>query len=108
MMVKNVKGCALKPWEHTKNRPTIFGVFLHQCVFFVVETARLAKDRVRYANFADVMEERCDLQVLQSGFFETEFLPHAHSPFCEARAVNSGIEILQVEQLIEGANHRIA
>jgi hypothetical protein len=50
------------------------------------------------------MKERCHFEILKGGFFEAQLLSDAHAPFCKARAVNAGVEILQVEKLIERAD----
>lgn len=108
VVVKNIESRALKSWKHAKNRPAILGVFFHKRVFFRVEAAGLAKDGVGYAHFADIVKESRNFKILKSGFFKAEFLPNAHSPFRQARAMYSGIEILQVEELVESADDGIA
>jgi len=103
-MMEDIEGGALKTRKHAQHGPAVFGVLLHQFIFGCVQTARLAKNCVRDANFADVVEKRGDFKILERRFFEAEFLSYAHAPFREARAVHSGIEILQIKQLVEGAD----
>jgi hypothetical protein len=54
------------------------------------------------------VEKRGNFEILKLGFFQAQFLPDTHTPFRQARAVDAGVEIFQVEELIEGANDRIA
>jgi len=54
------------------------------------------------------VQERGNLEILKLGLFQAQFLPDAHTPFREPGAVDAGVEILQVEELIERADDRIA
>src|SRR5207237_2463404 len=97
VVVQNIKSGALKPWQHAANCPAVFGVFLHQRVFFRVQASRLAKDRVRYTDLANIMQKRCDVEVLDGRFLETELLSYSHSSFREARALYVGVDLLSFE-----------
>jgi hypothetical protein len=108
MMMENIEGRALEAGEHAQNGPAVFGMFFHQGIFVRVETTGLAENRVRDTDFTDVVEERGHFEILKLGFLEAEFLANAHAPFREASAVHSGIEILEIEKLIEGADDGIA
>ena len=107
-MMENIESRAFEARKHAQHRPAVLGVFFHECVFYRVQTLRLAEDGIRDAYFADVMQERGNLEILKLGLFQAQFLPDAHTPFREPGAVDAGVEILQVEELIERADDRIA
>src|SRR5882724_618112 len=106
--MKNIESGALEARKHPQHGPAVFGMLFHQGVFVGVETAWFAQDCIRDADFADVVQESGNFEVLQLGFFEAEFLADAHTPFRKAGAVDAGVEILQIEKLIERADDGIA
>ena len=108
VVVENIESRAFEAGEHAQNGPAILGVLFHQGVFIRVEKPGFAEDCIRDADLTDIVEERGDFEILKLGFFEAEFLPDAHAPFREASAVHSGVEILEIEELIEGADDGIA
>jgi hypothetical protein len=108
MVVENIEGRPFETGEHAQNGPAIFGMFFHQGIFVRVETTGLSENCVRDADFTDVVEERGHFEILKLGFLEAEFLTDAHAPFREASAVYSGVEVLEIEELIEGADDGIA
>src|SRR3989442_7516598 len=108
VVMEDVQSGALKARQHTQHGPAIFGMLLHQGVFLRVELRWLAQNRIRNPHFADVMQERGNFQILKLFLLEAEFLAHTHAPFGETRAVDAGVEILQIEKLIEGADDRTA
>ena len=50
------------------------------------------------------MEEGGDLDVLQADLLQPELLPDPHRPFRQSRAVHAGVEVLQVQHLVERAD----
>src|SRR5439155_260411 len=62
----------------------------------------------RYADFANVVEKCRDFKILKCGSFEAELLADAHAPFSQTCAMDSGVEIFQVKELIECADHGAA
>ena len=105
-MVEDVESGTFEAGKHAQDGPTIFGVLFHQSVFFVIELGGLFQDGVGDADFADVVEEGGDFEISKFRFAEAEFLSDAHAPFREASAVDAGVEILEIEKLIEGADDR--
>ena len=108
MVVENIERRAFEAGEHAQNGPAIFGVLFHEVVFIRVEAPGLAEDGVRNAHFADIVKERGHFEILKLGFLKAEFLADTHSPFREASAVDAGVEILEIEELIESADDGIA
>src|SRR5882757_611225 len=101
MVMQNVERGALKPREHAQHRPAILRMLLHQRVFVGFQFSGLSEDGVGNANFSDIVKQRGNLQVLQHRLFESEFLADAHAPFRQARAVYAGVEVLEVQELVE-------
>ena len=108
VVMKDIESRAFEPGEHTQYRPAILRMPFHQGVFFRIKAFRLSENGIRDSHFADVVEKRCNFQVLQFGFFQPQFLSDAHAPFRKACAMHAGVEVLKIEELIEGTNHRIA
>ena len=108
VMMEYIKSRTLETREHAQHGPAVLGVFFHERVFIRIEASGLAKDGIRDSYFADVVQERGNLEILKFGLFQAQFLSDAHTPFREPSAVDAGIEILQVEQLIERTDDRIA
>ena len=108
VMMQDIKSGALETREHAEHSPTVLAVFFHERVFLRIEALGLAEDGIRDAYLADVMQERGNLEILKVGFFQAQFLSDAHTPFREPGAVDAGVKILQVEELIERADDRIA
>src|SRR5438270_11257840 len=52
------------------------------------------------------MDHSSNLDVPQASLVHSQLLAHPHSPFCQTSAVDSGVEIFQIEQLIEAADER--
>jgi len=92
----------------TQDQPAVFGVPLHQRVFFVVEFRGFAQDGVGYPDFADVVQQRGYFQILEHRLVETELLADAETPLSQARAVDANVQILQVQELVEGADRGAA
>src|SRR5207253_6825692 len=105
--MENIKGGALETWKHAQYSPAVFGVFFHECAFIRIEALGLAEDGIRNAYFADVVQERGNLEILKLDLFQAQFPSDAHTPFRKPRAVDAGVEIFQVEQLIESTDDRI-
>src|SRR5258708_9563522 len=108
VVMENIESRALEAGEHAQNGPSIFGVFFHQGVFVRIEAVGFAEDCIGDANFTDVVKERGHFEILKFGFLQAEFLADAHAPFRKASAVHTGVEVLEIEKLIEGAEDRIA
>jgi hypothetical protein len=79
-------------------------MLLHQLVFFGRQLAGLVEDGVGNSHFADVMEQRGDLQVRLVALAQPKFSSHVQGPLCQARAVYAGIEVLEVQELVECAD----
>src|SRR6266480_2457697 len=107
-MMENIEGRAFEAREHAQHSPTILGMFFHERILFRVETLRLAENGIRDAHFTDVVQERGNFKILKVGFFQAQSLSDAHPPFRQPGAVHAGVEIFQVEELVEGADDRTA
>src|SRR5713101_5817736 len=108
VVVENIERGAFESREHAQNRPAVFGVLFHQGVFIRVETPRFSQDGVWNSDFADIVQKGGNFQVLEFRFFQDELLADAHAPFREASTVHAGVDILQIQKLVEGADHRAA
>src|SRR2546425_4619909 len=108
VVMEDVQRGALKARQHSQHGPAIFGMLLHQGVFLRVELRWLAQNRIGNAHFADVVQECGNLQILKLLLFKAKFLAHAHTPFGETRAVDAGVKVLQIQELIERADDRTA
>ena len=106
VVVENIERGAFESGEHAQNRPAVFGMLFHKGVFIRVEAPRLSQDGVWNSHFADIVEKGGNFQILEFRFFQAEFLADAHAPFREARAMHAGVEILQIQKLVEGTDHR--
>jgi hypothetical protein len=104
VVMENIEGRALETGEHAQHSPAVFGVFFHERIFIWIETARFSEDGIRDAHFTDVVQERGNLEILKLGFFEAQFLADAHTPFRQPGAVYAGIQILEIEELVKGAD----
>src|SRR5437762_8342791 len=107
-MMENIESRAFEAREHAQHSPAILGVFFHERILFRVETLRLAENGIRDAHFTDVVQERGNFEILKFGFFQAQFPSDAHTPFRQPGAVHAGVEIFQVEELVEGADDRTA
>lgn len=107
-MMENIESRAFEAWKHAQDSPAVLGVFFHERILFRVETLRLAENGIRDAHFTDVVQERGNFEILKFGFFQAQFLSDAHTPFRQPGAVHAGVEIFQVEELVEGADDRTA
>jgi hypothetical protein len=108
VVMENIESRTLESREHAQYGPAVLRVLLHEGIFLRIKTSGLAKDGIRDAHFADVVEKRRNLKILKLGFFQAQFLPNAHTPFRQPGAVDTGVEIFQVEELVEGADDGIA
>src|SRR5207244_1114500 len=82
--------------------------FFNKSILTRNKTIGLAEDGIRDAYFANVVQERGNLEILKLGFLQAQFLPDTHTPFRKPGAMHTGIEVFQVEELIERADDRIA
>src|SRR5229473_1772160 len=53
------------------------------------------------------MQQRGDLYLVQGVFRDVQLTRHPNGPLRQASAVDAGAEVLQVKQLVEGADHRV-
>src|SRR5437667_7654429 len=106
VVVENIERGAFESRQHAKNRPAIFRVLFHQSVFISLEATRLSQNSVWDSHFADIVQKGGNFQGMAFRFFQPELLPDAHAPFREACAVYARIEILQIQKLVESADHR--
>src|SRR5216684_2469966 len=102
--MENIEGRAFETGEHAQHSPAVLGMFFHERILFGVETSGLAEDGIRDTYFADVVQERGNFEILKLGFFEAQFLADAHTPFRQPGAVDAGIQILEIEELVESAD----
>ena len=72
------------------------------------ERAVLFENRIGHANLADVMQKRGDLNLVGVLFRNVHLARDAKRPLRQPRAVNASVEILQIEQLVERADQRVA
>src|SRR5713226_3797238 len=54
------------------------------------------------------MQQRGDLYLVQGVFRDVQLSRHPNRPLRQASAVDAGAEVLQVKQLVESADHRVA
>jgi len=108
MMVEDEKAGAFEAGKTAKDSPTEFRMTLDDRVFFVGEASGLVEDAVGNADFADVVKESAHFDVRHGAFGNAKLARDAESPFGEAGAVDAGIQVAQIEELVEGANEGVA
>jgi hypothetical protein len=108
VVVENIERCAFETGKHPQDSPAILRMLFHEGVFVCVQASGLTKNRVRDSHLPDVVEKRGYFKILKFGFLEAKFLPNTHSPFRQASAVDAGVEILEIQELIEGTDDGIA
>src|SRR5690348_11149128 len=108
MVVEDEKAGAFEAGKVAKHGPTEFRMTLDDGVFFFGEASGLVEDAVGYADFADVVKEGAHFDVRHGAFGHAELTRDAKSPLREARAVHAGVQVAQVEKLVEGANEGVA
>ena len=106
--MQNIESRALEAREHAQHSPAVLGVFFHERELFRVERLRLAENGIRDAHFADVVQERGNFEILKFGFFQAQFPSDAHTPFRQPGAVHAGIQVFQIEELVERSDDRSA
>ena len=104
VVMQYVETCSLETRKEPSHRPAVFGVLLHERVLFYGKTTRLSQDRVGNSDLPDVMEQRGNFNILEDAFFHAELLSDAHGPFGKPGTVVSGVEVLQIQELVEGAD----
>src|SRR6266446_3403361 len=72
------------------------------------ERSGFLENRVGNADLADVMQQRGDFYLVQAVFWDVQFSRHPNRPLCQPSTMDAGAEVLQVKQLVEGADHRVA
>src|SRR5437870_958226 len=107
MMQDKVTG-VLQAGKVPQNSPAVFRVFLDQRVFFFGQAAGLPQDRIGNTHFANVVQKGGHFDVVQAFFLDTKFLSDAHRPLGQPGAMHPGVEILQIQKLVEGADKRSA
>lgn len=66
------------------------------------------QDRVGHSDLADVVQQGGDLYLIRGLLGNVHFAGDADGPLSKARAVYTGADVFEIEQLIEGADHGIA
>ena len=108
VVMEDEEADALEAGNLAEDAPAVFGMLFHEGVFVVGEAGGLIEDGVGNADFSDVVEEGGDLDIGEGIVVEAEFAGNVKSPLRKTRAVNAGIEILEIEKLIEGADEGVA
>src|SRR5688572_17939246 len=103
-MVKNEQADALEAWHHAKDCPPVLGMLLDNLKLLLRQPRRFPEDVIRRSDLTDVVQDCRDLEVTQCRVVKAEVPSDAHRPFGEPRRMNAGVQVLQIEQLIERAN----
>jgi len=89
--------------EHAQHGPAVLGVFFMSAIFFRVEAAGFSENGTEFQLCRYHAGER-PTPDSAAPLPQGQLLTDAHAPFRQARAVDSGVEILQIEKLVEGAD----
>jgi len=108
VMVQGVEAGFFESGKEAKDRPAVFGMAIDESAFFGRERSGFFQDGVGDADLADVVEERGDFNLIKALFRDVHFAGDTQRPLREAGAVDSGVDVFQVEHLVEGANQGIA
>jgi len=108
VVVENIERRAFETRKHTQDSPAILRMFFHEGEFIRVETTGLAEYRIGDAHLPDVVEKRSYFKILKLRFLEAKLPPYAHAPFRQASAVDAGVKVLEIKELIKGADDGIA
>src|ERR1700676_3228968 len=106
--MQDVEAGLLQAGQIADHRPAELWMTFYDFKFLGGEASRFVEDAVWDANLADIVEERAHLHVRHEVLGNAEIARHAQTPFREARAVDAGIEIAQIQQLVEGTDQRAA
>jgi len=82
-------------------------MLLDQCIFVRIQFAWLSENRVWNSHFPDVVQQCLPLPGCAVCLHRAQAPGQPQAPFRKPRAVHSRIQVLQVEKLVEGANHRM-
>src|SRR5712691_8315201 len=106
VMMEHEQARPLELREQPDNRPAVLRVLLHQRPLLVGEPGGTLQHRVGNPHLADVVQQRGQFDVTQAFPTDAEVPRHADAPLGEPRAVEAGVQILEIQQLIEGADER--
>ena len=108
VMVQSVEAGFFKAGKEAKNGQAVLGMAIDESAFFGSERSGFFQDGVGDTDLADVVKERGNLDLIEAIFRDVHLAGDAQCPFSEASAVDSGVDVFQVEHLVKGANQRIA
>src|ERR1700732_3417830 len=107
MVMQNKETRPFESRQVPKHGPAVSRMALYDRKLLLGQPARLVENAVRNADLADIVEKCGDFEVLKRRFFQAKLLPNAHAPFRKARAMHTGVEILQIQKLVESADYGI-
>src|ERR1700684_1620243 len=102
--MQDVEAGLFQALEFADGGPSKLRMTFHDFVFFVGEAAGLIEDAVGNADLADVVQQRAHLESVHVAFGNAEAARNEKAPLRQARAVEAGVQISQIQKLIEAAN----
>ena len=108
VMMQCVETRFFKTGKESQNRPAVFGMPVDERALIRGERAVLFQDRIGNADLADVVQERRDFDLVRPVFRNIHLARDTQRPLGEPGAVNSGADVLQIEELVKRANQRVA
>src|SRR5258708_35896327 len=68
------------------------------------EWSLLLQDGVRNSDLANIVQQGRNFDLIHVFFGNVQLSSNPDGPLCKARAMHSGTDVLEVEQLVEGAD----
>src|SRR5580704_6857364 len=106
--MKTIKAGLFQARKKAQDRPTGLGMSIDDRTFVVSEWSGLFKDGVGNTDLADVVEKRGDLHLVGAFLRNIHFTSNPNGPFRQPRAVHAGTDVLEVQQVVECTNYRVA
>src|SRR3989442_9046810 len=107
VVMQNEEARPLQAGKKADHSPAIFRVLLHEGVLIRSQATWLFENGVRHSNLADVVKQRGHPDIPENAVFQSKLLGDAYTPFRQPGAVVSGVEVFQIQQLVEGTHQRI-
>src|SRR5271157_20806 len=104
VVVQNKQADPLEARQEAEHRPTVLGVPVDDRPLLGIEPAGFIQNSVGDADLADIVKERGHLDIVLIALVDAQRFSDAHGPFRQSRTVNSGVEVLEIEELVQAVN----
>src|SRR6185437_1150051 len=102
--MQGVQARVFQTRKKSKDRPTVLRMPVDDRALFLREGCLLLQNRVGYPDLSDVVQQRGYFNLIKVRFRNIELAGHTNCPLRQPGAMHTRADVLQIQQLIEGAN----